>query len=75
MLNRIGAGLGDARRFKEATLAVTRLWNDLRLAHGCKDRAEEPVLNDRCQRHRERFQQYTRADPEYVGVGLCVFRS
>jgi len=34
MLNGIGAGLGDARRFQEATLAVTRLWNDLRLAHG-----------------------------------------
>ncbi len=34
MLNGIGVGLGDARRFKEATLAVTRLWNDLRLAHG-----------------------------------------
>src|ERR1035438_375239 len=49
MLKGISVGLGDARRFKEATLAVTRLWNDLRLAHGCKDRAEEPALNDRCQ--------------------------
>ena len=49
MLNGIIAGLGDARQSKEATLAATRLWNDLRLARGCKDRAEKPALNDRCQ--------------------------
>ncbi len=34
MLDGIDVGLGDARQFKEATHAVTRLRNDLRLAHG-----------------------------------------
>jgi hypothetical protein len=74
MLNGIGAGLGDARRFQEATLAVTRLWNDLRLAHGSKDRAEKPVLNDRRLRDTESGSSNIRGPiPNTFGVGLRVF--
>ena len=76
MLNGIGVGLGDARRFKEATLAVTRLWNDLRLAHGCKDRAGKPVLNDRRLRDTESGLSNIRGPiPDTFGVGQRVFRS
>ena len=76
MLNGISAGMGDARRFKEATLAVTRLWNDLRLAHGCKDRTEKPVLNDRHLRDTEGDSSNIRRPiPNTFGVGQRFFRS
>jgi hypothetical protein len=76
MLNGIVAGLGDARQSKEATLAATRLWNDLRLAHGCKDRAEKPVLNDRRLRDTESDSgNIRRPISNSFGVGQRVFRT
>src|SRR5271170_2920844 len=73
MLNEIDAGLGDARRPKEATLAVTRLWNDLRLAHGCKDRAEEPAFNDRCQATQEAVLAIYAGRSRIRSGSACVF--